>query len=146
MKSIIRKRSSVVCLHKGKFLAVILRDPQTEIANYFVPGGKIEEGESSEDAGIRETLEETGYQVNLVGEPIFRRYPFVWAKQNYDCHTWVYLGKLADYKQEKVNDAAYNLGAEWLDVNEIEKHLGLNEQILEPIQMLRKQAPQVFEA
>jgi len=141
-----RKRSSVVCIAKGKILVVILRDPQTEIANYFVPGGKIEEGESPKDAGIRETLEETGYQIEVVGEPLFRQCPFVWAGQLYDCHTWFYLGKLASDKQDVVDDASYNLGSDWLDVSEIDKYLGFNEEILEPIKVLLKQAPPVFGA
>ena len=40
------------------------------------PGGKIEEGESSEEAGLREVFEEVGVVVDK-SLPLFKRHPYV---------------------------------------------------------------------
>ena len=75
-----RERASVVCVHKGKLLTVLLRDPVTHTARLFVPGGAIEAAESPAQAAVRETLEETGYHVTcLPRAALVAHYPFVWA-------------------------------------------------------------------
>ena len=49
-------------------LLVEHEDPSTKARFWSVPGGGIEEGESQEQAAIRETMEETGYHVTLIQE------------------------------------------------------------------------------
>src|SRR5262245_50329253 len=60
-----RIRASVVCVYRAQLLCVRLRDPLTRIDRLFVPGGEIEPGETAAAAAYRETLEETGYQVEI---------------------------------------------------------------------------------
>ncbi len=39
-------------------------------SRWGVPGGLLEKGEHPRDAAVRETLEETGLDIELVGEPV----------------------------------------------------------------------------
>jgi ADP-ribose pyrophosphatase YjhB (NUDIX family) len=43
---------------------ILLQHPR-DLPIWAIPGGKLEAGERPEDAAIRETLEETGYQITL---------------------------------------------------------------------------------
>ncbi len=51
-----------VAFRDGKFLMVF----NPERNGWEMPGGKIEEGENTEDAAKREFLEESGYDVDIV--------------------------------------------------------------------------------
>lgn len=59
-----RKRSGIILIHEGK-LALIERHKQGR--HYFAfPGGGVDEGETDEQAAIREAEEELGIQVKIV--------------------------------------------------------------------------------
>jgi 8-oxo-dGTP pyrophosphatase MutT (NUDIX family) len=134
-----RKRASVVCVHEGKLLTVLLRDPVTHMARLFVPGGAIEAAETPAQAAVRETLEETGYRVTcLAREPVVVSYPFVWAGDTIDVTTHFFAVALshAAAAAEPVNDAAYNEGTRWLAVSEVPQQLGFDINILAAVQQL----------
>lgn len=144
MQSKIRKRASVVCVHNNKILAVRLRDPVSGVINYFVPGGEIEIGETPKAACMREAFEETGYQVEAVGDAVLSEYPYTWADQLYQCSTWFYFGRLSDLEQAAVNDADYNLGSCWLDLSNLDQDFGFDAHILKAMKKLLKQAQLAF--
>lgn len=54
--------SAVVKNAEGKIL-LVLRANEPEAGCWTVPGGRVEPGETLEDAAVRETLEETGLRV-----------------------------------------------------------------------------------
>lgn len=60
---IIRKAARTVIIDDNDLVALIsVRDGEY----YKIPGGGIEEGESEEQAALREALEETGCQVEII--------------------------------------------------------------------------------
>lgn len=83
----IRRRAGVVCIEDGKLLMVRLTDPSTGMSYLFPPGGAIEPGETPEQAALRETREETGYEVTLRGKAVVHRYSFVWGGVTHRCET-----------------------------------------------------------
>jgi 8-oxo-dGTP diphosphatase len=56
-----------VVLREGRLL-LIERGIKPHLGHWSLPGGVIDEGESTEDAAVRETLEETGFEVEVVRE------------------------------------------------------------------------------
>ena len=62
---------SVAILHEGRFL-LIQRGHEPSIGLYAFPGGRVQDGESDEDAVRRELAEETGLAVE--GVTPFRQY------------------------------------------------------------------------
>lgn len=59
----IHRSSGGVLIHEGKVLLIHWAPPRD---SYDFPKGTIEEGESSEEACIREVFEETGYKTEIV--------------------------------------------------------------------------------
>lgn len=60
-----RIRASAVVLHNDQILTFFAIDPQSGKEYYFLPGGKVEPGESPVETALRETFEETGYQIRI---------------------------------------------------------------------------------
>ena len=60
--------ATVACVVEkdGRYLMVEERDKQTGNMVFNQPAGHVEEGETLQEAALRETLEETGWQVELV--------------------------------------------------------------------------------
>jgi ADP-ribose pyrophosphatase YjhB (NUDIX family) len=61
--------ATVACVIEkdGKYLMVEERDKFSGEMVFNQPAGHLEEGESISDAALRETLEETGWRVELIG-------------------------------------------------------------------------------
>ena len=70
-KDLVFERASMaLVLKENKVLAVSRKDDHTKMG---LPGGKVEYTETFEEAVLRETLEETGLEVEIVGH-LFDRY------------------------------------------------------------------------
>lgn len=136
---IVRLRASVVCVESHELLCVCLRDPSTGVARLFVPGGRIEPGESALAAAERETLEETGYGIELdPASELVARYLFVWDRRQVHCTTHFFRARLRGDKatHESVRDAAYNEGVVWLPLERLEIELGFHSAILRAVASL----------
>ena len=74
-----------------KVLLVQRREPQQKEINLMweLPGGKVDFGETGEQAIVREVWEETGYRVEAVGALPFS-YATVWQYENFTQHTVIY--------------------------------------------------------
>lgn len=127
-----RIRASAVCVDRTHLLCVRLRDPLTDVVRWFLPGGAIEAGETAVQAAERETLEETGYRVE-VEPPSERvlRYPFEWNGVDFDVTTHFFRARLIDPSASPalVNDAAYHEGVAWIPLSELQAALGFHEGI-----------------
>ncbi|MBM3383226.1 MAG: NUDIX hydrolase [Betaproteobacteria bacterium] len=133
----VRRRVSVVVVHEDRVLGFYAEDPHNKRRYFFIPGGKIEEGESSAHAAVRETLEETGYQIEILPEPVLERtYDFEWDGQINDCRTTFLCGRLLNPHARVVNDAAYHRGVAWIAVNSIDEVFAYHNDICEPVRIL----------
>ncbi|WP_415061274.1 tRNA adenosine(34) deaminase TadA [Bdellovibrio sp.] len=142
-QKIFRDRTSVIVVHKNKILGFHAVDPTSQTPYFFVPGGGLEEGESSIEAAARECLEETGYKVRILEETAFeRKYDFLWNGNIHACRTVFYVGVLDQEwsPPHKVEDASYHKGVEWLDVKRVPEIFGYNKDILWAVQKLLKTA------
>jgi len=116
-----RIRASVVVVHNDQILTFLAVDPSSKKEYLFLPGGSIEPSESPVETAIRETFEETGYQIKVdVQSAIDFDYTFHWNGEDFDCLTIFYRGYLTSPFQSpsSVKDADYNKGHRWIAVAE----------------------------
>jgi tRNA(adenine34) deaminase len=129
-----RVRTSVVCLHNEKLLAFHAEDPTSKQKYVFLPGGAIEPSETAPEAAERETLEETGFQVEVdPASSVDKEYLFHWNGQDYDCLTIFYRGRLVSPTQKPVSDASYHRGVVWIPRKEIRSTFSYSKDILDAI-------------
>lgn len=137
--SILRRRVSAVVVHKERVLAFKAEDPTSKSQYIFLPGGQIESSETPELAAIRETLEETGYLIEVNSQPrTTRTYHFEWDGYIHHCETIFLVGNLKSELANDVNDAAYHRGVEWIPIEEVPRTFAYHADILEPVQELVK--------
>jgi tRNA(adenine34) deaminase len=136
----IRKRVSVVVVEKNKILGFHAEDPTNKKKYFFLPGGQIEPGETFEEAALRETLEETGFRVELVpGKSVTRRYMFHWDGKDHDCETVFLLGKLLSSEGSTVTDASYHRGVDWVSKDQVRSIFSYNGDTMQAVLILAEQ-------
>ena len=133
----IRHRSTVLCIRDSDMLVIELQDPSTKVRFWSLPGGEIEVHETAEDAAVRETLEETGYEVVLdTASRLETRYLFHWDAKDYDCHTTWYLGSPGPKPPQPVDDADFLLRHIWASVEDFATLFREHPDILNPVKTL----------
>jgi 8-oxo-dGTP pyrophosphatase MutT (NUDIX family) len=116
----------VVCVDDGALLCVRLRDPVTGERIDGPPGGGIEPGETPQEAALRETLEETGYRVQLdAASETTRRYPYTWAGKRNDVLCYLYRARLLGTREARAQIVADPIqeAIVWLPLPEVRRAL-----------------------
>ena len=132
-----RLRATAVVFHNQRVLTFIGEDSTLNIKYNFLPGGAIESNETAPACAERETLEETGYRVHIDSKCVTDKdYCFQWMGKDYQCTTLFYKAVLASPFQAKVSDADYNLGVEWVPLNEIKEKFKYSTEILTAIEFI----------
>lgn len=127
-----REVTAVFVFHNDKLLGFTGVDPTSKVSHFFLPGGKVEHAESPIETGIRETLEETGYKIQIFEDSYFyREYLYPWDGQTYRRKTHFFVGILNQewHPPVRQQDADYNLGPSWISVDEIPKKLNYHSAI-----------------
>ncbi|WP_413576602.1 tRNA adenosine(34) deaminase TadA [Bdellovibrio sp. HCB290] len=138
-----RRRASAVVVYKNKLLGFHAEDPVSKKKYFFLPGGKIDNGEEPYEAATREAQEETDYKIKVFAETEFRRkYDFEWNGKNQPCDTFFYLATLDEpwHEVRAVQDADYHRGVAWIDLKDLDKTFSYDKDILWAVQKLTKTA------
>lgn len=133
MKSKIRKAVRVFLIKDNKVVAIKYKR-KIDIDYYDIPGGKIEENETSEQAAIRKFKEETGIEIK---NPVYKGNVIVeYPKRIFDFDIYITNTYIGEPKEFEENSSM------WIDIEklmkeekvfpsiEILKHLFNNEDIL----------------
>ncbi|MEY4616850.1 MAG: hypothetical protein RJB66_1810 [Pseudomonadota bacterium] len=132
----LRLRASTIVVHEGKLLTFLAVDPHDGREFYFLPGGKIEGGETAPEAAIRETLEETGYTIEVdTSSCVDYEYEFFWNGSNHHCLTVFYRGTIIDPMAEPqaVAECDYHKAVVWLPLKDVRSKINYSGPILEAI-------------
>ena len=127
-----RVRACAIVVNQGKLLCYRDRDQVTGHEYIFVPGGEVEPHETAPEAAARETLEETGFSIDV--DPatcVDAENFFSFNGQEYDCLTLLYRGFLLNPFQQPVQED--HLGAFWLPLSELEQAFSYHPTILEAV-------------
>ncbi len=132
-----RRRASIIVVHDSKVLGFHAEDPCSKRMYFFLPGGMVEEGENPVQTAQRETLEETGYSVEVIAEiHLLRRYDFLWSGRVNDCETHFFAGRLVSETPLPVNDASYHRGVGWVPVSEIGSVFSYHPDIRQAVELI----------
>lgn len=116
--------NGVIVNEDGKILIENRSEKELPSADekWGLPGGKIEFGETPEEAVIRETMEETGCEVEIL-EMIPVTYTSVWHYSDKEQHTIVfgYYGKLIEVSDCEIHDRKIN-SIKWILPTEIDRY------------------------
>ncbi len=102
----------------GKYL-LIKEAEKKHYDQYNLPGGAVEEGETIQDAAIREVKEETGYDVELTGALPIQTI----LRDNQTIYKFLFVARIVGGSMEE-RDNREVLGVEWLskeDLKSLEK-------------------------
>lgn len=131
-----RVRTSAVVVLNNKLLTFFAVDPKDGREFHFLPGGAIEPEETAPEAAERETLEETGFNVEVLPETCLDvEYDFHWNGETYHCLTFFYKANLVSpFANPKiVHDQAYNKGVVWVPLSEVSNVFSYSEAIKDAV-------------
>jgi len=100
---------AVVFNHHHEVLLQLRRD----IFTWGIPRGKVEQGEPWEHAAIRETLEETGYRIQIA------RYLGQYQLVQFDDRCQIFIGALVDEADSPVMHDRESLAVQWFAANRL---------------------------
>ncbi|OQR88942.1 hypothetical protein THRCLA_10008 [Thraustotheca clavata] len=114
------------------FALVVCRHPQTKLflvvqefacSGYWLPGGRVDAGETPEEAAIRETKEEAGMEIRLTGLIRLEYHPKTDSQgRSYVRMRFVFLAEPVDLEQKPKSIPDYeSVGATWCAVEEIKQ-------------------------
>ncbi|MFO0743713.1 MAG: NUDIX domain-containing protein [Candidatus Paceibacterota bacterium] len=109
------KAGSIV-LNEGKILLVTIPDQN----NWSFPKGHMEEGETKEYTARREILEETGYEIELLGE--LSNITYTHKESGEAIRIFMFLSKVI----RKVDDGESDIEKRWFSIEEAEEKLPVN--------------------
>ncbi len=115
-----RTRTAALCVAKSQVLLVEHYDSVQRKPFLSLPGGRVETGETPEQAAIREVFEETGYRVSLRGSPKpINYYYFLWQGRNVFCETYWFLADLAFPQPEEHEGDENVIAVHWRPLAEL---------------------------
>ena len=114
-------RGAIILIEDGR-VALIRRERGEEPPYYLFPGGGVEEGETPEDAAVREALEELGLRVALEGllaivEFKGRSQHYFWARRRAGVFGTGQGTELADPRNSRTGSHS----PVWLPLDEIQR-------------------------
>jgi len=113
-------RPSVVLIKDGKLL--VLKSKYSSGEFYLLPGGGIEGMESIEETAIRETKEETNYNIKI--KKLLYLQEWIDKKINKNVIYIIFLGEIINGKETHLNDPSLNKGhikaIEWININDLQ--------------------------
>ena len=114
-------RPSVVLVKGTKIL--LLKSKYSSGEFYLLPGGGNEGFETIEETAIRETKEETGYDIRI--EKLLYLSEWIEKERNKNVLYIIFLGKINGGKETHLNDPCLEKGniqaVEWIDVKDLNK-------------------------
>lgn len=114
-------RPSVVLVKGTKILLLKSRYSSGEF--YLLPGGGIEGFETVEETAIRETKEETGYDIKI--EKLLYLSEWIEKKRNKNVLYIIFLGNIIGGKETHLKDPCLEKGniqaIEWIEIKDLNK-------------------------
>jgi 8-oxo-dGTP pyrophosphatase MutT (NUDIX family) len=92
--------------------------------HWFAVGGGIEDGESLEEAAVREVLEETGHRIATVGEPLLTRHAsYDFEGEHYEQEETIFVAWVERFEPSTEHWTAVERRADarhkWWSINEL---------------------------
>jgi 8-oxo-dGTP diphosphatase len=97
-------------------LEILLVKPRAKQDKWAFPKGHAEIGESEEDTAVRETLEETGYTVQLLGHVLGTTHVKL---KHEDKTVIIHMAVLADPPQPVISDDGENAEIAWHSIDKL---------------------------